>query len=215
MGRRPSYEIDDVYRASVTLFRAQGFHQVSVPDLLSATGLNRFALYEKFGGKEGLFYDTLDYYHRVMVRGQLLGPLYRERASVGSVLRMLQMLRRINRDPKSRPGCLIMNANIELGGHDERVAEAVEFVVGTFREAVEHALTRAEQRGELRGPKPAKELAARTALSIQAFFSLAYISRQAADQLLVHLIDEVSTWKAESEETRAVRTRDQGLVPVS
>jgi len=195
MGRRPTYELEDVYRASVGVFKSQGFHSVSVSDLLEVTGLNRFALYEKFGGKEGLFYDTLDYYHRTMVRGELLGPLYRPNASLNSVVRMLRALRRINKNPDNRPGCLIMNANIELGGADERVSEAVTFVVGTFREAIENALVQAEAKGELHGPYPATELARRSALNIQAFFSLAYISREAADQLLAQVIDEVNSWR--------------------
>ncbi len=176
------------------LFKTHGFHSVSVADLLQATGLNRFALYEKFGGKEGLFYDTLDYYHRVMVKGELLGPLYRDNASLKTVIRMLRALKRINRNPDNRPGCLIMNANIELGGEDERVSEAVTFVVNTFREAIEHALVQAEEREELAGPYPARELAKRTAVKIQAFFSLAYISRDGADQLLAQVIDEANSW---------------------
>lgn len=195
MGRRPAYELEDVYRASVGIFRTRGFHGVSVSDLMEATGLNRFALYEKFGGKEGLFYDTLDYYHRVIVKGELLGPLYRPTASLNSVIHMLRALRRINRNPDNRPGCLIINANIELGGADERVAEAVKFVCGTFREAIEHALVRAEEKGELHGRKPASALARRTALNIQAFFSLAYISREAADELLAQVIEEVDSWR--------------------
>ena len=41
-------------------------------------------------------------------------------------------------------------------------------------------------------------LAERAALQIQAFFSLAYISREAADRLLAQLIDEVAGWRVAS-----------------
>jgi TetR/AcrR family transcriptional regulator, transcriptional repressor for nem operon len=196
MPRRPTYDMDQVLRGSAMLFKQQGFHQVSVNDLLKATGLNRFALYEKFGGKEGLFYDTMDFYHEVMVRGELLGPLYKPSARLGSVVKMLRVMRRINRNPDTRPGCLIMNANIELGGEDDRVAEGVEFVIRTFREATRKALENAAERSELDGSETPEVLSERLALMIQAFFSLAYISRDAADRLLLQMIGEVESWRA-------------------
>lgn len=205
MGRRATYELDDVYRGAVGLFKTHGFHQVSVNDLLDATGLNRFALYEKFGGKEGLFYDTLDFYHQVIVRDELLGKLYRESASLDAILRMLRALRRINANPGNRPGCLVMNANIELGGQDERVVEAADYVIGTFREAIEHALRRAEERGDLAPVGKPSDLAARAGLMIQGFFSLAYISREAADQFIAQFIREVQGWKAVREPVLAGR----------
>lgn len=204
MGRRPTYDLDEVLRGSAMLFKQQGFHQVSVNELLKATGLNRFALYEKFGGKEGLFYDTMDFYHQVMVRGELLGPLYKPSARLSSIVQMLRVMRRINRNPDTRPGCLIMNANIELGGADERVADGVEFVIGTFREATCHALENAAERGELDGSESPEALSARLALQIQAFFSLAYISREAADRFLLQMVDEVESWRASEREAVAV-----------
>jgi TetR/AcrR family transcriptional repressor of nem operon len=195
MGRRPGYELQAVLRASAALFRTRGFHEVSVPDILAATGLNRFALYEKFGGKEGLFYATLDYYHGVMVKRGLLDPLYRETASAGTLIKRLRMLQRMNLNPELRPGCLIVNANIELGRKDERVAEAARFVGATFREAVGHALARAAHRGELSASKTVEERADYVALMIQAFFSLAFLSRETADRLMTALIEEVRGWK--------------------
>lgn len=195
MGRRPNYELKAVLRTAAALFRARGFHAVSVDDIVQTTGLNRFALYEKFGGKEGLFYDTLDFYHQVMVSQELLGPLYRETASLETVMRRLRVLRRMSLDPALRPGCLIINANIELCGKDERVAAAAEFVMATFREAINHALRRAEWRGELCTSRSVDECSDYAALMLQAFFSLAYLSSAAADRLLGELIEEIAGWR--------------------
>ena len=121
MGRRQTYERPDVLRAATALFQAQGFHGVSVEDIISDTGLNRFAIYEKFGGKEGLFYDTLDFYLDVIIRQQLLGPLRQDNGSLDVVLDRLRIMQHINQDGSRRSGCLIVNANIELGGTDPRV----------------------------------------------------------------------------------------------
>jgi TetR/AcrR family transcriptional repressor of nem operon len=195
MGRRPGYEVEGVLRAAATLFRANGFHAVSVDDVVKTTGLNRFALYEKFGGKEGLFYATLDYYHAVMVREDLLGPLRRSDATMDSLRTMLRTTRKLALDPELRCGCLIVNASIELGGSDERVAAAADAVIASFREAVSNVLARALARGEIENAKLAAERVNYLVVMIQAFFALAYISRSAADELIRSLLQEVEAWQ--------------------
>lgn len=196
MGRQRGYKTNDVLRAAVDVFRAEGFHRASVEGLVSATGLNRFALYEKFGGKEGLFYATLDFYRDVIIKEELLGPLYLPEASLGSVLQMLTTMREINGNAILRSGCLIVNANTELGGTDERVAAAAAGVMATFRHALTSALTRADGQAELGARRPVAEAADYLVVMIQAFFALAYISREAADELMSMLIREVGTWRA-------------------
>lgn len=196
MGRQPSYDVNEVLRAAVDVFKADGFHRVSVASLVAATGLNRFALYEKFGGKEGLFYETLDYYYTVMIKEELLGPLYRRDASLETVLDMLESVREINRNEDHRSGCLIVNANTELAGQDERVALLADSVMAAFHAAVTNALVFAEHRRELTKPCVIIDAADHVVLMIQAFFSLAYISREAADRLISTLIREVGSWRA-------------------
>jgi TetR/AcrR family transcriptional repressor of nem operon len=194
MGRRASYEVNDVLRRATTLFRQQGFRRASVEDLVDATGLNRFALYEKFGGKEGLFYATLDYYYGVIIHDELLGPLRRDDACIDSILNMLAVIGDLNDDISCRSGCLIVNANIELGGLDERVSVAVESVLRAFAVAIAHALRRAEDRGHLRAGLLVKDCTEHMVIQIQAFFALAYISREASRRLLDHLSAEVASW---------------------
>lgn len=196
MGRRPTYDRVEVLQTATALFQARGFHRVSVEDLVDATGVNRFAIYEKFGGKEGLFYETLDYYHQVIIKEQLLGPMQCDDASLGTLLRMLCVVRDINKDETRRSGCLIVNANIELGGSDERVAMTADSVIDSFRKAAAHALACADRSGGMRAEKPPRQCADYIAIQIQAFFALAYISKDAADRLISALIDEVESWRA-------------------
>ena len=169
---------------------------MSVEDLVAGTGLNRFALYEKFGGKEGLFYATLDFYQQVLIREELLGPLFREDPPLDSLLALLHATKAIALDPELRSGCLIVNANIELEGSDERVASAAAAVVASFHGASLNVLRAAYRRGDIQDPDIVTERADYVAVMIQAFFALAYISRDAADQLLLRLIREVEEWLA-------------------
>ena len=196
MGRQLGYNRDEVLRSSVGLFLEHGFHRVSVQDLVSTTGINRFAIYEKFGGKEGLFYDTLDFYLEAIIRQELLAPLFSADSSLDTLLNTLSLVRDINKDESRRPGCLIVNANIELGGQDQRVALATESLNELFREATAHTLNCAHKAGDLRSEKSPQQCANHMAIQIQAFFALAYISREAADRLITALIEEVQSWRA-------------------
>lgn len=188
--------MESVLRTAARLFRAGGFHGVSVDDLVAGTGLNRFALYEKFGGKEGLFYETLDFYQNVLIRQELLGPLFREDPPLDSLLALLHATKAIALDPDLRSGCLIVNANIELAGSDERVASAAAAVVASFHGASVNVLRAAYRRGDIQDPALVTERAEYVAVMIQAFFALAYIFRDAADQLILRLLHEVEDWLA-------------------
>ncbi len=62
MGRRKTYDREQVLRRAMELFWKAGFEGAHLSKLVEVTGLNRFSLYKEFGGKEGLFEEALEYY---------------------------------------------------------------------------------------------------------------------------------------------------------
>lgn len=64
MGRRKSYDRDEVLVKAMKLFWTKGFEGTHLSELVEVTGVNRFGLYGEFGGKEGLFQQALDLYLR-------------------------------------------------------------------------------------------------------------------------------------------------------
>ena len=56
------YDPGRVVRKASALFWRNGYQQTGVRDLLAATGCGRRGLYERFGGKQGLFELALDHY---------------------------------------------------------------------------------------------------------------------------------------------------------
>lgn len=62
MGRPRSYDRDDVLECAMELFWRKGFEGAHLQELVEVTGLNRFSLYNEFGGKDGLFREALDRY---------------------------------------------------------------------------------------------------------------------------------------------------------
>lgn len=194
MGRRATYDREEVLQQTTALFQRNGYHRVSVRDIVKATRVNRFAIYEKFGGKEGLFYDTLEYYHSVIVGQQLLGPLWSDDVTPDAIVGMLSTVRALNADDERRSGCLIVNANIELGGEDERVAESASSVIDLFRKTSLHVLQVSARAGCLSEGRTPEERADHIALQLQAFFALAYVSRDMSDRLMGDLIATVESW---------------------
>jgi len=198
MGRHATYDMAAAVRAATHLFRAQGFHAVRVQDVVKATGLNRAAIYEKFGGKEELFYAVMAYYHDGPIRRDLLGPFWRDDVSLDSLVAMLETMRGLNQDPTMPAGCLIVSAGLEFAGRDERVEEAVRSVMQAFGEAATRALRASEQRGELLCDRPLGQRVEHVVVMVQAFFTVAHVSRQMADRLIAVLLDDVESWRTAS-----------------
>lgn len=62
MGRRKSYDRDEVLEKAMLLFWAKGYEGTHLGELVEVTGVNRFGLYAEFDGKEGLFKEALELY---------------------------------------------------------------------------------------------------------------------------------------------------------
>ncbi len=76
MGRKKSYDRDEVLSRALDLFWRKGFEGTHLQELVEVTGLNRFGLYKEFGGKEGLFDEAMDLYLKQLAATQT--PLSRE-----------------------------------------------------------------------------------------------------------------------------------------
>jgi TetR/AcrR family transcriptional repressor of nem operon len=62
MGRPKSYDRITVLERAMRVFWTKGWEGTHLSDLVEATGINRFSLYNEFGGKEGLYRAALEHY---------------------------------------------------------------------------------------------------------------------------------------------------------
>ena len=62
MGRKKTYNRDEVLERAMELFWKVGFEGAHLSMLVEATGVNRFGLYKEFDGKMGLFEEALARY---------------------------------------------------------------------------------------------------------------------------------------------------------
>jgi len=195
MGRPTGYDADEMMRSVADMFRRRPLHAVSVRDIVDSTGINRFAIYEKFGGKEGLYYACLDFYLEVAVKRELLRAFQGDCGTFDDLLALLRSMRELNLDPATPAGCLIVDASIEHGSSDPRVAQIAEKYRAVITEAVTRALRQLNDQGRLCDGRSLEERADYLVTVMSAFMMVAHVSRVWADKLIAALTDEVTSWR--------------------
>ncbi|MCA1226687.1 TetR/AcrR family transcriptional regulator [Saccharopolyspora sp. 6M] len=71
MGRRRSFDVDEVVVAAADLFARRAYDGVSVDDLVTRLGVHRNSLYGVFGSKRGLYLAALRHHIEHEVRPHL------------------------------------------------------------------------------------------------------------------------------------------------
>ncbi|MHA7873305.1 MAG: TetR/AcrR family transcriptional regulator [Hyphococcus sp.] len=129
------------------LFWRQGYEDASIEDVVRATGFNRYALYNAFGGKREIFLAALDAYYlerKTVFLSNLDDP---DCAPLDAVRRVFEFA--ISEMAERGTGCLICNVATQVGQMDPTVGERIESYLAEIESAYTDALSRAQARGEL------------------------------------------------------------------
>ncbi len=157
MGRKKSYNRDELVEKAMDIFRDHGFAGASAETLVAGLGVNRFSLYAEFGSKQGLFDAALQRYDERVV-GRSFGPLESPEAGLDEVRALLEFYGSSGEGPASGRGCLLCNTAVEFGPVDPSGAGFVRRYFERLSEAFFTALDNARDRGELRrSADPRKE----------------------------------------------------------
>ena len=147
MPRHKEYDRNQVLDRAFETFRSKGFEGTSVQDLVKATGLNRFSMYEAFGSKEGLFLKALDRYREeVATRG--LEILEAEPRGLGSIKRYFNQLIKNYSNGKAQ-GCLITNTAVDSPGICKTATRKVQKEFKRLEDAFYVSLSGARKAGEI------------------------------------------------------------------
>ncbi|RUR00997.1 TetR/AcrR family transcriptional regulator [Labedella endophytica] len=195
MARTQAFERDDVVRAARTVFWRTGFDAASIPELETATGLNRSSLYNTFGSKRGLFDVAVQSYLDEVVRPRLR-PLRADRVEHEAILYYLDCLRTAfeNLDsPSASNGCLLINTAGSPIARDEEVARIVSDYRSELREAIGAGVT------AFMGAPPSPEserLSDSTTGLVVAAFALARVAPGEASRLLQTAREQITAVRA-------------------
>ena len=139
---------DEVIERAMNLFWQRGYKKTSVEDLIQGAGVNRFNLYERFGGKHGLYLKALDKYRDDVFLKRMDKIDEHENALVG-VQEYFESLEKFLIDSKGNFTCLMMNSQIELVPKDSKVTKKVTFYFKKMEETFKKALSRAKRAGTI------------------------------------------------------------------
>lgn len=110
MPRPKSYDREDAIAKACNVFWEHGFQDLGVRELERLTGLNQFAIRSEFGGKEGLYIETLRYYCDAAIKTKM-APM--KRGGIPEIIEFFQGLVAPGSMTSSDHGCLIVNTGIE------------------------------------------------------------------------------------------------------
>ncbi|MDH5762065.1 MAG: TetR/AcrR family transcriptional regulator [Nitrospinota bacterium] len=147
MPRHKEYDREEVLDRALKVFQTKGFEGTSVQDLVKATGLNRFGMYNAFGSKEGLFLEVMDRYrNEVATRG--LEILLAEPRGLKNIRAYFDEMIKNYSNGKAQ-GCLITNTAVETPGVCKTASRKVQKVFKQLEDAFHASLTGAQQAGEI------------------------------------------------------------------
>lgn len=177
MTPKSDIQIRDTITAAKELFWVSGFEDTSVEALVQATGLNRYAIYNEFGGKLDLFLAALEAYYteRKTLFMTVLGDP--DRGPMDAIREVTEFC--IVEMAERSAGCLMSNIALEVGQHDEIVSERVASYLSEIQGAKEMALAQAKERGELNPAVTPKDGAA---LLMSNMLGLGVMARNGANR---------------------------------
>ncbi|MEN9521603.1 MAG: HTH-type transcriptional repressor ComR [Cyanobacteriota bacterium] len=132
------------------LFWQKGYLDTSIADLVEYSGVQRYGLYETFGGKQEIFQRVLERYQDTVVSQRLVMLEKRNSSpSLSEIKQFFEQFIQLLDDPSGSSGCLMCNTAVELGCHSEEVTAKILQYFDRFRQGFARSLERAKQNGEI------------------------------------------------------------------
>lgn len=158
MARIREFDPDEALDKAMKVFWQKGYANTSIEDLVNATGVNRYGLYDEFENKHGLFLAALDHYQNAVV-GMLFGIVERPDASLAEIRAYFEKLLELSTSEMGKLGCLMANSASEVAPHDKRAANKVEKFRARLQLGFKNALSNAKITGELSAQVDAEQVA--------------------------------------------------------
>lgn len=136
-----------VIEKATELFWRQGYDGVSIGDLVEATGLNRYTLYQAFGGKREIFIAVLLHYIEESFAEVAEAFSHHHDSPYEALYHSLysKML-----DPEMFPaGCLMCTTSVDVAAKDPEVAQILNDTVMSMNEAFSTRFAEAQRGGRV------------------------------------------------------------------
>jgi TetR/AcrR family transcriptional regulator, transcriptional repressor for nem operon len=140
MPRTAAHSSDQIINAAMLHFWQNGYHATSMDDLVTATGVNRHAIYSGIGGKSELYRRGFAAY-----RATIVTPAFSAVEQIDAGLDAIGgffefQIARAEAAGLPGPGCFVANAMTETAPHDPQIAEEVAAHNARLKAGFAHAL---------------------------------------------------------------------------
>ncbi len=157
MTRPKEFDEAEVLDRALDLFRARGFKHTSFADLVKELGVSRQSLYDTYGDKQALYHAALG---RYLARNlDRLRRILDEAAPVRQTFAKLFDAMIEGNCANGAPGCMMVNAMVELAPHDAETRAVAARHVREVEGLYASRLSRAQREGELARAKDPVALA--------------------------------------------------------
>lgn len=158
MARPREFNTQEALGQALEVFWAKGYEAASVCDLMAAMGLSKSSLYDSFGSKHELFLKVIDCYVDASSAGYKL-VLAGEKSGRRAIEEMFAAIVEAAAGDEGRRGCFVANCAVELSGADEQTSRRVAAFFKQFEEAIEAAVRRGQDQGNISADQDATALA--------------------------------------------------------
>ncbi len=148
MSRPIEFDRQEVLLKAMMVFNQKGYAASSIQDLLDAMGLNRGSLYAAFGDKRALYMEALNLYERLSVDG-FEGFLSAGESPIRNIQAFFDMTFLGLAQEQLRAGCFFVNTIVEMTDIDQDLVDTAGSKLDRLEAALEKALERAQETGEL------------------------------------------------------------------
>jgi TetR/AcrR family transcriptional regulator, transcriptional repressor for nem operon len=150
MPRYKEFDPEACLEQVMRLFWQKGYQGTSMADLVQHSGVQRYGLYETFGGKQELFQKSLDLYLGTIITQRfVLFERKKPEPSLAAIKQFFGQFIALLDHPSSSFGCLIINTAVEVEPHDAAVVSIVQHYFDRLRRGFNRALKSAKQNGEI------------------------------------------------------------------
>ena len=176
----PSAARQDLIPKAMTLFWHQGFYSTSIEEVVQVLGVNRYAIYNTFGGKKELFLESLEHYFQ-QKKAEFF-TLSNESLSQIDFLKGL-FLRFFEEFETHSNGCFVCNTFVEVAPRDPHVSEICLRYQDELTEFFQSVLEQAQAAGEVRASVDVANVA-KTLLAVHMGISIRAKAGEGKDTLL-------------------------------
>ena len=149
----------EIIRKGVDLFRKQGFHNTGINDILDTCNISKGSFYNYFRSKENYGIQVLDYYGDSLLEFMKNKLKFDGDNPVENLKELYSAFIEIVEKEEVKSGCLVNNLSNEMGGLNDKLAEAADRNFRKWTDAIARIVAKGQTKNEIRNDMGAQEIA--------------------------------------------------------